>query len=509
MKKWIVLLLCAAMMLTLITGCGTTNGETDPGVDEGNARDTVTVGIGKFINDMNPMNMISGEQRQLFHALFSTLVTIEVDENEKFVLSGDLAERWENTNDGKTWVFDLNPDAVFSNGEPVTAEDVKFSFEETARSAYTKEFVNMVTEVEVIDEHTVAVHMDDYNVRAPYCWEEVYIVNSKLYQEDLDSYLKTLVGSGPYTLGSVDAATGNITLLRNEGYWGELPAMKQVDVRVIEDNDTLLIALQTGQVDVGMIGATKVDQALESGKVTVIQHPTDYTQQIIFNTQAAPFDNKLVRQAISHAINWELLAEVRTDGHYKTLTTLLYVPALDIEPTGIKQYEYDPERAKELLAEAGITTPYDLGEFYGGSGGAAELIQQNLADVGLLINPVTQESYTFVSALMDGNFGLAYMGGNGGYATAAEQLTQWYVTGSVMNMAHYSNPEIDDIAAQLIKEQDQAKRDELILKALEIIAEDAPYANTSIDYYFTAQNEDLNVPLARNSIFKFSALSWK
>ena len=503
MKKITILLLAAVMLVSSLCG----------GVASADAsgKDTVNYGLTAAITDLNPFNAIQGEQNQFFPNLYTTLVQWIVDENGRFVLVGNLADSWENTNDGKTWVFHLNEKATFSNGEPVTAEDVKFAFEQMALSPYTMAYVEMVTSVDALDEHTVAVNMESFNARAPYCWNYVFVVNAKAYAADPEAYIGNPITSGPFTITKHNLATNAITITRRDDYWGEMPSIREVNLVVKEDADTLVIALQNGEIDcINLFNTTSLPLVEADPNLCVVKHPTDYTGQVIFNTQAEPLDNKLVRQAISYAINWPLLAMVKLGSpeNYQKLTTLLYVPAVDGEPEDVKEYSYDPEMAKALLAEAGVSLPLDLGEFYGGSGGLAEIIQQNLADVGILVQPVSLEGYAFIMALMQGDFKLAILGGNGGYVTAAEQFSQWYQTGSTMNMAHYSNPEVDALIAALNTEQDKDKANEIIQQILDIIAEDAPYANLTIDYYYTVSNKDLNVPVSRNSLVPYGYLSW-
>lgn len=506
MKRALALLLSVLMLLASVTACGT-GGANGPSQDL--EKDTLTVGLTTAIDDFNPMNLIGGSQPYVFMSVFSCLFRSDLNENGKLELAPDLAERWENSEDGTTWTFYLNQNAVFSNGEPVTAEDVKFTFDELKNSAYMATKVDMVTSVEILDEYTVAIHMDEYSARTPYCWADICIVNAKLYQEDLDTYLSTLIGSGPYTLDSVDPATGNMVLVRNENYWGELPQIREISLRIISDASTQIISLESGQIDlIPSLSATSVDQIESNDALAVTAHSTDFTQQLLFNNEVAPFDNKLVRQAISYAIDWETLAMVRTKGHYAALNTLMYAPLLDVDPDGIKQYEYNPEKAKALLEQAGIETPYDLGTFLGGSGGAAELIQQYLADVGLIVQPQELEAYTFIYSLLDGDYGIAYMGSNGGYTTAAEQFAQWYKTGSSMNLANYSNPELDVMIDQLMVEKDQDKYDQLVLDILEIIAEDAPVANLSWDYYYSAHSKSLYVPACKSGFVYLPACHW-
>lgn len=252
MKKLLALLLAAMMMTALFAGCsngeteqtdtpdapGTTEPEGDGGDDSGEenaARDDVTVWGNMMIDNYNPIDWSYAAQNNLFESVYSTLVKINFKDDGTAELAPGLAETWETEQDGAVWVFHLNPDAVFTNGEPVTAEDVKFSFESYAQSAFSAPKVEGVVSVEARDEHTVAINTGEYDARSPWNWHQVAIVEADAYQADAEAYMDEQIGSGPYKLESLDAATGNYTLVASDTFYGEKPAIGTVNVRVIAD----------------------------------------------------------------------------------------------------------------------------------------------------------------------------------------------------------------------------------------------------------------------------------
>lgn len=228
---------------------------------------------------------------------------------------GDLAESWELENDGAVWVFHLNPNAKFTNGEPVTAEDVKFSFEITAQNAYSSWKVIQVQSIETRDEHTVAIDVGSYNNCLPWDWAEVPIVEADAYQADLDAYMAEQIGSGPYKLESLEEETGNFVLVRNDDYYGEPANIKTVNVRVITESSSAVIALQSGEIDYMYLSGVEYELVKDDPNLETKSQPSGYGGWLMLNTNKEPLNNKLLRQAIGYAINYEALYALRCGGY--------------------------------------------------------------------------------------------------------------------------------------------------------------------------------------------------
>lgn len=162
-----------------------------------------------------------------------------------------------------------------------------------------------------------------------------------------------------------------------------------------------------------------------------------------------------------------------------------------------------------MIAQSGLSTPIDLGELYGGTGGTAELIQQNLAEVGITCQPVSLEQYAMVDAYLKGNYTIGVMGGiGGGTMTAAATLKNNYSTGGYNNIHHYSNAEVDVLIAELNITKDEARYDELREQILEIIVDDAPIFNLGTGAYFSAYVNGLKVPACNTGMVFFADLAW-
>lgn len=506
MKKLTALLLALSLTLMLLAGCS----KDDPGQNNDAARDDVVVRASMMIDNYNPVDYVSDSQGLLFESVFSMLVRTEFDENGKASLVGDLAESWETESDGAVWVFHLNENARFTNGEPVTAEDVKFSLEQCMASAYTSYKVDLIESIEVRDEHTVAINIGSYNARAPWCWRQVAIVNAKAYQADPEAYFENPIGSGAYKLETLDKTTGNYTLVRNDDYYGTPANIRTVSVRVIGDNNNAIIALQNGEVDYMYFSGGLYDLVKDDKSIATLQQPSGYGKWLMLNPNVEPLNNKYLRQAIGYAINYDAQVQLGYGGYAAAdNTSFMYSAFSDPQPEGVAKYTYDPEKAKELIAQSGLSTPIDLGDIYGGSGGAAELVQQNLADVGITVQPVSLESYAMVEAYLKGNYSIGIMGGiGGGFYVGADALYSMYGTGQGNNLAQYSNPEVDAMLIELMGTQDKTNYDAKLKEAMLKIVDDAGSFNLGRGAMFSAYNKNLKVPVCDSGLVHFADLSW-
>lgn len=518
MKKLITLLLILSMSLGLLAGCGGDKGASDvqsgssqtQSGDAASNREDVNVWGNMMIDNYNPIDWCYEAQSNLFESVYSTLVKNAFNDSGTAEIVGDLAESWETEDDGAVWVFHLNEDAKFTNGEPVTAEDVKFSFEAYAESPYSSAKVDLVKDIEVRDEHTVAINTGSYNARAPWCWRQVAIVEADAYQADKDAYLAEQIGSGPYKLESLNDATGNYTLVRNDDYYGEPAKIKTVNIRVIPDSNSAIIALQNGELDYMYITGSMYDLLSNADNIVLQQQPSGYGNWVMLNPNVQPLDNKYLRQAIGYAIDYEAQGNLAFGGYVAAdNSSVMYSGFSDPLPEGVEKYTYNPEKAKELIAQSGLSTPIDLGEFYGGSGGRAELIQQNLADIGVIVQPVSLENFAMLEAYQKGNYTIGMMGGiGGGYYVGADMLFSCYGTGQPSNLAQYSNPKVDSMIDELMHTEDKSAYDALLKETLEVIVDDAGSFCAAKGAFFSAFNKDLKVPTCDTGLVRFAELSW-
>lgn len=302
MKKCFALLL--ALVVFAMAGCAS----NDPAPVPDGPRESITLANTAAIPDYDPMNWYLTSQSTLFTNVYSTLVDVISADDLSVVCRPNLAKSWETEDDGLVWVFHLNENAVYSDGSKVTADHVKTCFERQMTNPYTMSYVAMIDSIEVRDENTVAFRLSYKWPSVPNCWYMIAIYNVDLYDADKDSYIKNPVGSGPYTLTSLDETAGTMTMTLKDNWWGdEKPAIKTINVRTITDPSTLVIALQKGEIDVSSLMGSSL-RLVEGDKNLVMKQSISVVPfQLLINANTEPLNNGKLREAISYAIDYNAI----------------------------------------------------------------------------------------------------------------------------------------------------------------------------------------------------------
>ena len=496
MKKCLALLL--ALVVLVMAGCAS----NDPAPVPEGARESITLANTSAIPDYDPMNWYLTSQSTLFTNVYSTLVDVILDDDLSVVCRPNLAKSWETEEDGLVWVFHLNENAVYSDGSKVTADHVKTCCERQMTNPYTMSYVAMIDSIEVRDENTVAFRLSYNWPSVPNCWYMIAIYNVDLYDADKDTYIKNPVGSGPYTLTSLDETAGTMTMTLKDNWWGdEKPAIKTINVRTITDPSTLVIALQNGEIDVSSLTGSNL-RLVEGDKNLVMKQSISIVPfQLLINANTEPLNNDKLREAISYAIDYDAIRNATCSGYAssKDSTIVFATPEMDI-PAEVQQYSYDPDRARQLVEESGLPTPVDVGEIIGGtSNGSAEMVQQYLEAVGIQAKVTSYETNTMVQMLMSGQFGLGITTGAGGQS-AFENLLNYYGTNQPYNFNKFSNAEVDAILEQMQYTSDAAETQALLTQALNIIVAQHTNLNLGVSAQYTVYRTGLEVPPVYNGV---------
>lgn len=496
MKKCLALLL--ALVVLVMAGCAS----NDPAPVPEGARESITLANTSAIPDYDPMNWYLTSQSTLFTNVYSTLVDVILEDDLSITCRPNLAKSWETEEDGLVWVFHLNENAVYSDGSKVTADHVKTCFERQMTNPYTMSYVAMIDSIEVRDENTVAFRLAYNWPSVPNCWYMIAIYNVDLYDADKDTYIKNPVGSGPYTLTSLDETAGTMTMTLKDNWWGdEKPAIKTINVRTITDPSTLVIALQNGEIDVASLTGSNL-RLVEGDKNLVMKQSISIVPfQLLINANTEPLNNGKLREAISYAIDYDAIRNATCSGYAssKDSTIVFATPEMDI-PAEVQQYSYDPDRARQLVEESGLPTPVDVGEIIGGtSNGSAEMVQQYLEAVGIQAKVTSYETNTMVQMLMSGQFGLGITTGAGGQS-AFENLLNYYGTNQPYNFNKFSNAEVDAILEQMQYTSDAAETQALLTQALNIIVAQHTNLNLGVSAQYTVYRTGLEVPPIYNGV---------
>lgn len=323
---------------------------------------------------------------------------VRVDQSGEIV--PQLAEEWQVSDDRKTYTFTLHEGVTFSNGDAFDAEDVKFSIERVQADWTTtlKAKMDVVEEVEVTSPTEVAIHLS----RPSNAWlfDMATPVGAMFSPDGVDDLANAPVGTGPFTVDSWKQ-NENIVLQTRDDYWGEAPKVDRVTLQYFADATATTNALRTGDVDaiVNLQAPELVDTFKDDDQFTVTSGTSSGEVSLSFNNRVAPFDDKRVRQAVLYALDRQAIIDTAWNGYgslvatYATPTDPYYVDLNDA-------YPYDPEKAKQLLKEAGAenlsitysvpTRPY--------AQAVSEIVVSQLKEVGI---DVTIESSEFPAVWLD------------------------------------------------------------------------------------------------------------
>jgi peptide/nickel transport system substrate-binding protein len=390
-------------------------------------------------------------------------------------LTPNLTESWSESRDHLTYTFNLRQNARFHNGEPVTAEDVKFSFERY-RGASATLLKSKVKEVQAVSPSQVRIVLKEpwpdfmtfYGTTATGAG---WIVPKK-YVEKVgdDGFLKAPVGAGPYKVVSLKPGV-ELVLEAFDGYWRKAPAVKRLVMRSIVDEATRAAALRAGEVDIAYLltGPTAESiQKLPGYKLVApllsgafwLELPDQWDPK-------SPWADRRVRLAASHAIDRGAVNKAETLGFSRltgNMVPRIFQFAVPYDPPA-----YDPDRAKKLLAEAGYPSGVDGGEFYPFPpyNSMGEAIQGYLQAVGIRTRSRVMERAAYFAAWREKKLRGVILVVSAAYGNTATKLEPYVIRNGIY--AYGSNPEIDDLFVQQSREGDAKKREALLHRIQTII----------------------------------------
>jgi peptide/nickel transport system substrate-binding protein len=392
-----------------------------------------------------------------------------------------LAESWTMAPDGLSYTFVLRPGVKFHNGEPVRAEDVKFSFERYHGASHQL-MKDRVATVETPDGMHVC-----FRLKAP--WPDfltfyagasgaAWIVPKKYIEQVGDAgFKKSPIGAGPYKFVSF---TPGLELVCEafEDYWRKVPTIKRLVFRVVPDEATRLAALQRGEIDIAYsIRGELADELKRTPGLSIKAAIGSAPFWLYFPeqwNQNSPWHDQRVRQAVSLALDRQTMNEALALG-YSHLTGSIFPENFDFywqPPPPL----YDPARAKELLAEAGFPNGFDAGDYNCDASYAniGEVALNNLRDVGIRVRLRPLERAAFFSAYSEKKLKNIVQGASGAFGNVATRAEAFIVKGGTY--AYGSYPDIDALFAEQATEMDHVKRTAVLHRLQELVHERNIYA---------------------------------
>lgn len=504
MKKIIVLLL-ALCMAGAFAGCnnGSSSGDGGEGATE---RDNVVISLKSDPKTFDPVTTSTSSANTVMFQIYDSLIHM----NEDFKVEPRLAKSYSVSDDEKTYTFKLVEDVKFHNGETLKADDVVYSIKRAQKSPYTSAYVDSVDSVEAIDENTVAIHLTDVDASFLEKIQIIMIVNEKTVEEAGDAYADHPVGTGPYKFVSYKAGV-EVKLTSFDDYYRGKARIKDVDYKIITDDNTATVNLRTGDVDAGSFARASYDEVINEPTLTVADWSANSLYYFAVNNEVAPFDDPVVRQAMNYAIDREYIAEVETNGLSK-ITSVMLPPSVFGYSDKIDQtYTYDPDKARELLKKAGIKTPMKIGTIKipeGDGKNAAEALQQCLSEIGLEVDIDILEQNKFYDETDFGDYEIAWC--QISLLRDADSYSILFTSDQIdgMNTARYSNPKVDQLFAQAKSTTDQKERLKLYAECFNIIGKDAAYIPVYVPTNIYAYNKNLKIDVLEPSVQFVYDMHW-
>jgi peptide/nickel transport system substrate-binding protein len=458
------------------------------------------------VETLNPILSEASNEVDIMNGIFSTL--IKVDENLNYV--PDLLTKLpEVSEDGLEYTFELRDDVLFHDGEPLTAEDVYFTYQmQLAESLISKIRWEKIESFNIVDDHNFVIIIKDVDVTWLEGWayaesmivpkhimEPIYVAGGDTLTKG-DAFSRDPVGSGPYKFGEWQTSE-YIKLEAFDGYFRGEPAIKEVIFKVIPDTNSMLAQFINGDIDIYDRALPNQYQELLSLKedgqdIVVHNYPSFIYTHADFNLRLPVFQDKAVRQALNYAFPKEKFIETVLDG-VGTVAHSNTPPMSWAYNTNVKQYEFNPDKAVEILEDAGWEMGADGVRVKDGlrlsftlttnSGNTEREEFQSIAKqewdaIGADVNIQNYETPTLWEKIDEIDFEIAIFAWASGFDPDSETL--WHSRqrpdefGSGQNYPGYVNPRIDELLEAGKQETDRGRRTEIYHEIQEILSEDVP-----------------------------------
>ena len=473
----------------------------------------VSVGQDSDVNNLDPAKASQTSEYQVVGNMFDSLMFKEIDKGTGELVGG-LAESYEISDDGLTYTFKLREGVQFHKGYgEMTSEDVKFSLDrilDPEIQAPNRSFLETVEEINTPDDYTVEIKLKQID---PMLLDNLSlywtgIVSKKAVEEKGEDFNSAPIGTGPFMFDSQQPQT-HTTLVKNEDWYRDEVKVDKVRFVPIPEPSTLYLSFENEDLDIIQVSdPERLEQYENDDRFRLEREPGYIFRYIGLNLETEPLDDIRVRQALMYGFNREVLLD--------EVLTGLSVPAKGPIPPNVVGYEpdvteypYDPEKAKELLAEAGYEDGFkmelpvpNMDRFIT----PATVFQSDMEKIGVELEMEVIEAATYLQEVRDGVHPLFVM-------SMSETAVPDFVLNRIFhsdnkdggdNMTNYSNDDVDAWLDELGNTLDETKREELLSKIQKQVVEDLPYlyidheehiygVNNRIEDYFVTPTRSLQL----------------
>ena len=485
-KRTISLLVAAAITAGCLAGCGggTTGTTTAAGAggteadagspqDSASGKDSLVIAMASDILSMDPYKYDEGPTNQVMLHIYEAMLMQDAD--MKF--QPCLAESWETSDDGLTWTFHLRKGVKFHDGEEMDSADVLASIKTamnpdspSAFSGYTSTF----SKVEAPDAYTITITTETPNPLMLFHVAQIYVLKQENVEGKTEEEISdVVVGTGRYKFVE-QVKEDHLDLTANEDYWGEVPEIKNVRFRPITNEATRTATMLTGEVDFTIdISVRDIDRLDGTDGISVLRQQglreiylnlDSREDSPLFPGQKNPMSDPKVRHAMYLAIDEDTIIKNIMNGCAFEMNSI--IPENYVGYTPVEREAYDPEKAKQLLAEAGYPDGFAIDMYAPNdtlSAGPATLVQQFLTQIGLKVDLQTVDFGVWLDKAKAGEIPIYLFWDS--CPVIPDNVLKQFTSESTINYIAYNDPEYDRIVAAAVEENDLAKKAELYNEA--------------------------------------------
>lgn len=513
MKKYTLLLISLISALAIILVACSNNSENansdsdNTPSDSGEEKILIVRGTGDPMS-LNPNLTADDNAYPIVQNIYNRLVKLDASKQ----IIPDLAHDWDVSDDGESITFYLKEDAAWHDGEPVTSEDVKYTFDTVKENSsyYFSSRLDIVDSIEATDDHTVVFNLSSADVSfiADLGWYGTFILPEHVYNNgeswDDNDASKNPIGSGPFKFEESTQGV-SISLVPNKDYHDAEPKLDKLIFSIIPDEQTAIQALINGEIDVfENVPSASVEQLENDENIRLQLNEYPSPARMVFNFNEEVVSDPNVRKAIATAIDKEEISTKVYNGvqasEYSMYPSLIEWVA-NMEDTSP---EFDLEKAEQYLIDGGYQK--DAEGFYirnleiqvfegGGYPDMANLMKATLEEIGIELDiKVSEYNAWDQKVFVDKDFIIELQGGFMGPDPAA--LASRYGTDSGNNLGSYSNSDFDELTKKAGATGDEAQRADYYKEAQAILADELPFIPIVTFAGYDANNSNyINLPI--------------
>ena len=499
LEKLMSVLLVMSLLVFVLIGCGTNQAVNDQSGDSNNKKTqeqvkVIRLGGGDYGYPSPYVHYPRGPGGFKMDLIFDSLL-----ERDEEGLVPWLAKDYEVKNDGKQYLFTIRDGVKWQDGEPFTAEDVKFSFEYNNEHlmVWSQVAKDEVKKVELKGDNQVLITVVEPSVDLLYRLGRTRIIPEHIWKDVENprqfTESEAVIGTGPYRLADYSKEHGTYRFEAFENFWGPKQRVEAIEFVPVSEK---VMAFEEGKLDLTDIGTDLLSRYENNDDVKVVQAPGFWGYRLLFNMADNPkLQDKKLRQAISYALDLEEVVKKHARGAGVAGSAGILPPDHQMYDSEVNQYNQDLDKAKELLANLDYDRLNEEGIRYNEDGDQlrftivvrnrtvrlAEILKQQLAKVGIGLEVRSAERKTHDSRMKNKKYELAIYG-HGGWGGDPNYLAERFLntanreggSNSAVGSPGYRNSELNQLLQNQKKEFNKDQRREMIFEIQEILAEDVP-----------------------------------